>query len=119
MATDQVVGMGDIPKRKGWVAWRQHGRKEEQGDEGRRRGLWERARRAAKVRKKGKREWEALQIADIYMVQPDGQPRKLSVYHGEERMTSRLSSTPRGSCNHLFLLHSTHLILAKITNKIT
>lgn len=75
------------------MAWRQHGRKEEQGDEDRRRGLWERARRAAKVRKKGKREWEALQIADIYMVQPDGQPRKLSVYHEEERMTSRLSST--------------------------
>lgn len=79
MATDQVMGMGNIPKRKGWVAWRQHGKKEEQGDEDRRRGLWERARRAAKFRKKEKREWEALQIADIYMVQPDGQPHKLSV----------------------------------------
>lgn len=41
------------------MAWRQYGKKEEQGDEDRRRRLWERARQAVKVRKKEKREWEA------------------------------------------------------------
>lgn len=79
------------------MAWRQYGKKEEQGDEDRRRRLWERARLAVKGRRR--RENGKLCRSQTYTWYA-GQPRKLSVNHEKERMTSRFSST------HTWLLQS-------------